>query len=185
MSATRSVLKRTDPVPIEECSNTHSSGVISKEVDEGRACAELLLPCLGGESVVDGCAQATKKKVKKKWEDDASISMSLDIAGTPAFLSKRGRERLTNDVDTLDALGRELVGLLDVTGDLARARWCERARDTDNDDLAREVVEVDVLDLGVALLELGTGAELVTDLERALGSGALDLVEKRHCARES
>ena len=66
--------------------------VIRNEVDEWVVPAVLLLPGLGGESIVD-----------------------------------------SHDVDTLDALRGELVGVLNVAGDLRGAWWGESAWNTNDD----------------------------------------------------
>lgn len=100
------------------------------------------------------------------------------VVGIQLLLPGLGGEGIvdSDDVDALDALGRELVGLLDVAGDLRGAGWGEGAGDADDDVGAGEGGEVDGAFLGVVFLEGGGGGDLV-----AFGEGlrlALELVDE-------
>lgn len=57
------------------------------------------------------------------------------VVDSQLLLPSLGGERIidSDDVDALDALGGELVGLLAVARDLRRAWWGEGARNTDED----------------------------------------------------
>ena len=57
------------------------------------------------------------------------------VVDSQLLLPSLGGERIidSDDVDALDALGGELVGLLAVARDLRRAWWGESARNTDED----------------------------------------------------
>lgn len=71
---------------------TYSAVVVSQEMHNRVLRAQLLLPRLGGESVVD-----------------------------------------SHDVDTVNALGGESIGVLDVSGNLRGAWWSEGTWDADDD----------------------------------------------------
>lgn len=75
---------------------TYSTGIVSENVDQAVVGAQLFLPRLRREGVVDG-----------------------------------------NNVDAGDALGGEGVGVLNVAGDLRRARRSEGAGNANNDDCRR------------------------------------------------
>ena len=100
------------------------------------------------------------------------------VVGVQLLLPGLGGEGVVDgdDVDALDALGGELVGVLDVAGDLRGAGWGEGARDADDDVGAREGGEVDGAFVGVVFLEVARRGDLVALGER-LGL-ALELVDE-------